>query len=207
MAETDDTPRIDAEYAAKHLYSAIGDATGKHPIGPKDMVKVVDKLMPYLYELVQGYFSAFIFPRTSHSLCDEFVFHMTHPGASDVVGTSVVVRDGTGIQRVLFASTVSHVDLSRPDRHECGRIGPQPGEMVSRGPATTFAAPRDPWKHRSAGMSCATCMWFVEKTPQVDAGVAVKIGRCRRHAPTMNGYPAVFPTDWCGDHKLDETKL
>ncbi len=32
------------------------------------------------------------------------------------------------------------------------------------------------------------------------------VGRCRRHAPTMNGYPAVYMTDWCGDHKLDENK-
>jgi len=57
----------------------------------------------------------------------------------------------------------------------------------------------DPWVHRSAGMRCKTCMWYVEKAPGF-------IGRCRRHAPTMGGYPVVFPTDWCGDHKLDETK-
>jgi hypothetical protein len=59
----------------------------------------------------------------------------------------------------------------------------------------------DPWEHRNANMKCKTCMWFVEKV----GGAA--IGRCRRHAPTMNGYPVVFVTDWCGDHKLDETKL
>lgn len=29
------------------------------------------------------------------------------------------------------------------------------------------------------------------------------VGRCRRHAPTLNGYPVVLPKDWCGDHKLD----
>lgn len=57
---------------------------------------------------------------------------------------------------------------------------------------------KDNWIHRSAGMLCKTCMWFVSK------GV---VGRCRRRAPTMNGYPVVFDTDWCGDHKLDETKL
>ena len=57
----------------------------------------------------------------------------------------------------------------------------------------------DPWKHRSAGMLCATCMWYVPKERKGDAD---SIGRCRRHAPTMNGYPVVFPTDWCGDHKL-----
>jgi hypothetical protein len=23
----------------------------------------------------------------------------------------------------------------------------------------------------------------------------------------MNGWPVMFPGDWCGDHKLDEEKL
>jgi len=54
----------------------------------------------------------------------------------------------------------------------------------------------DPWQHRIAGMRCSTCMWFVEK--------ANGVGRCRRHAPTMNGYPVVYLSDWCGDHKFDE---
>lgn len=72
---------------------------------------------------------------------------------------------------------------------------------------------RDNWAHRSAGMKCQTCMWFVEKNVSLEkAGlghfeVTGKIGRCRRRAPTLNGFPAVFGTDWCGDHKLDETKL
>ena len=56
----------------------------------------------------------------------------------------------------------------------------------------------DKWKNRSEGMKCRTCMWFVLK--------AGDIGRCRRHAPTMNGYPLVFVDDWCGDHKIDENK-
>jgi hypothetical protein len=41
-------------------------------------------------------------------------------------------------------------------------------------------------------------MWFVLKGTS-------GLGRCRRHAPTLGGYPAVFDTDWCGDHKLDES--
>lgn len=64
---------------------------------------------------------------------------------------------------------------------------------------------KDPWVHRSAGMKCNTCMWFVNKV--VDGNQMSKVGRCRRHAPTMNGYPVVFNTDWCGDHKLDESKV
>jgi hypothetical protein len=57
-------------------------------------------------------------------------------------------------------------------------------------------------------------MYFVRKAvklaepatnrPTNDKG---DLGRCRRHAPTMSGFPAVFETDWCGDHKLDENKI
>lgn len=63
----------------------------------------------------------------------------------------------------------------------------------------------DPWKHRSKGMSCLTCMWFVPKEEKPDEPAV--LGRCRRHAPTMSGYPVVMPADWCGDHKLDGSKL
>ena len=62
-----------------------------------------------------------------------------------------------------------------------------------------MAIPDDNWAHRSESMRCLTCMWFVQKTEV--------LGRCRRRAPTMSGYPAVFRTDWCGDHKLDENKI
>jgi len=44
-------------------------------------------------------------------------------------------------------------------------------------------------------------MWYV---PKVDEGYSTVIGRCRRHAPTMNGFPVVYESDWCGDHRLDE---
>lgn len=65
-------------------------------------------------------------------------------------------------------------------------------------------AAQDPWKHRAAGMRCATCIWSVAKT-RAD-GAPSEVARCRRHAPTMNGYPVVYLTDWCGDHRLDENK-
>jgi hypothetical protein len=67
----------------------------------------------------------------------------------------------------------------------------------------------DPWAHRSAGMQCRTCMWFAEKvsqTPRAETDTRGAVGRCRRHAPSIAGYPVVFSTDWCGDHKLDESK-
>lgn len=57
----------------------------------------------------------------------------------------------------------------------------------------------DNWKHRSKKMKCKTCMWFAYKDNT--------LGRCRRNAPTMGGFPAVFVTDWCGNHKLDEGKI
>lgn len=66
----------------------------------------------------------------------------------------------------------------------------------------------DSWKHRSLNMRCHTCMWFVFKEPMVPPQQdKSSIGRCRRHAPTISGYPVVYNHDWCGDHKLDENKI
>lgn len=56
---------------------------------------------------------------------------------------------------------------------------------------------KDNWANRVFGMVCGTCMFFVLK-PNDEKDV----GRCRRHAPTLGGWPVVFPSDWCGDHKL-----
>lgn len=77
----------------------------------------------------------------------------------------------------------------------------------------------DNWKHRSKGMVCRTCISFVPKAVEAreadmypaksadrDAPPPV-LGRCRKHAPTMGGFPVVFETDWCGDHRLDEEKF
>lgn len=60
---------------------------------------------------------------------------------------------------------------------------------------------KDPWANRQEVMRCETCIWCVVK------GSSGKIGRCRRHAPSMGGFPVIFVMDdWCGDHRLDETK-
>jgi len=70
----------------------------------------------------------------------------------------------------------------------------------------------DNWEHRSVRMRCLGCMWFVEKRAVVDPGLDEErtpynlLGRCRRHAPTLSGWPVVFSGDWCGDHKIDENK-
>ena len=71
-------------------------------------------------------------------------------------------------------------------------------------PCTEEIPSRDPWAHRSEKMRCRTCMWYVRKDS--DGGNILAVGRCRRHAPTMSGYPVVFESDWCGDHKLDGSK-
>lgn len=60
----------------------------------------------------------------------------------------------------------------------------------------------DLWRHRSANMRCQTCMYFVVKAIE-----GKSLGRCRRHSPTLAGWPAVFSQDWCGDHKIDEEKI
>lgn len=72
----------------------------------------------------------------------------------------------------------------------------------------------DNWKHRSSSMKCSTCMYYVPKLVQrvatkKDSITSVEsiLGRCRRSAPTIKGYPVVFNTDWCGEHKLDENKV
>lgn len=77
--------------------------------------------------------------------------------------------------------------------------------------------PLDPWRHRSSEMRCKTCMWFTPKyvesntlndptRPMATTLTKGPVGRCRRRAPTMSGYPVVYESDWCGDHKIDEAK-
>lgn len=49
---------------------------------------------------------------------------------------------------------------------------------------------------------CKICIWFSEKkdNPIRYEDPILKIGHCRRYAPTMNSYPVIFNNDWCGDH-------
>lgn len=62
----------------------------------------------------------------------------------------------------------------------------------------------DNWEHRSIHMRCKTCMSYAGKASK--SGI-IKLGRCKHNAPTMSGFPVVFPTDWCGEHKIDENKI
>lgn len=97
---------------------------------------------------------------------------------------------------------------------------PTCGETLSeRDKRLAQAAKADAWKHRSDGMRCKTCMWFNPKavseerraemgyTPSPTGAKLFDLGRCRRHAPSMGGYPVVFVNDWCGDHRIDENKI
>ncbi len=52
----------------------------------------------------------------------------------------------------------------------------------------------DRWD-RKTDYNCGSCMYCVPKSQDE--------GRCRRHAPALQGYPVVYlRDDWCGDHKL-----
>ena len=54
----------------------------------------------------------------------------------------------------------------------------------------------DNWKHCGLSMKCGSCMWWIQKTGNsgdINLSSNSKIDpldRCRRHAPTMNGFPA-----------------
>lgn len=52
----------------------------------------------------------------------------------------------------------------------------------------------DNWKNKVQEMQCRTCAFYVQF-------------RCRRNAPTIHGFPPVYPTDWCGNHRLDKTTM
>ena len=68
---------------------------------------------------------------------------------------------------------------------------------------------QDNWGQRSKGMVCSTCMFYVPKVREGsdDPVIQLQVGRCRRHAPTLGGWPVMKPGDFCGDHKLDEEKV
>jgi hypothetical protein len=67
---------------------------------------------------------------------------------------------------------------------------------------------KDNWKGRLIGRKCKSCIHYVEKVPTDDTRNHTIIGRCRRHAPVcQEGYPVVYPSDWCGDYRMDEEKV
>lgn len=51
------------------------------------------------------------------------------------------------------------------------------------------------------GIQCRTCLYF-----EIEEGNERGVGRCRRHAPTLGGFPIVLQEDWCGDYEPDANK-
>lgn len=76
--------------------------------------------------------------------------------------------------------------------------------LKTTGDITKDLTQNDPWQHRAKTMRCFTCMFFARKHLINRRGEDTWVGRCRRNAPTIKGYPVVFEDDWCGEHKLDE---
>lgn len=60
-------------------------------------------------------------------------------------------------------------------------------------PTTPADQQADNWnKDLTKTYACCTCMHYINY-------------RCRKHAPRgLEGWPAVYPTDYCGDHKMDK---
>ena len=44
-------------------------------------------------------------------------------------------------------------------------------------------------------MKCVLCIWYIGTTEE---------GECRRHNPSMDGFPRVKSNDWCGEYKQDD---
>lgn len=109
----------------------------------------------------------------------------------------------------MIEQTNNWPDRQRPEQIPETAIGKLSADQQKQINSAVAKQAIDPWIHRSSGMRCRTCMWFVGKEPQA-LTVTLKsqeVGRCRRHAPSMNGYPVVYMTDWCGDHRIDENKI
>ena len=107
------------------------------------------------------------------------------------------------LEEAFLAGRESEIDFPAVSPPSCSDLAAQAKRLCEY----TTKTDRDPWKHRSKGMRCVTCMWFAVKATPEPPKERGALGRCRRNAPTMGGYPAVFETDWCGQHKLDETKI
>lgn len=53
---------------------------------------------------------------------------------------------------------------------------------------------------RQTGFCCRSCAFCVPNNEE--------LGRCRRNAPTMKGFPVVYlDSDFCGDHKIGSNPL
>lgn len=86
-----------------------------------------------------------------------------------------------------------------PKKIALGGCGPKEPEPYMPYPTENRIIPKNPidnWDKATNNMQrCELCMHY--------AGM-----RCRRHAPKgQEGWPAVYPTDWCGDHKMSKATM
>lgn len=85
-------------------------------------------------------------------------------------------------------------------------VGLEANDIFPNDITTAASAPtQDMWAHPGATMRCRTCMYYVPKASA--SPLYLEVGRCRRRSPTMQGWPVIYPEDWCGDHKLDADKI
>ena len=118
-----------------------------------------------------------------------------------------------GLEAAAKAAENAPIKTSRRERSEASALIDGLDRTLTTKKGNTMS--NDPWIHRSDNMKCKTCMWFVPKVAAThplhdnkhNDTNTYDLGRCRRHAPSMGGYPVVMVNDWCGDHRLDENKF
>jgi len=104
------------------------------------------------------------------------------------------------VRRVVGANPSSPVNdpLDLAAGEAGGSIPKYHAEPVDQASNAVPIRPIDNWADKAAFV-CATCMWFMVKGPVFGHS---DMGRCRKKAPTLQGWPAMFSTDFCGDHKI-----
>ena len=150
---------------------------------------------------------------------DCFATAMAHEGQLNMMG--VVVEDTPDGTRWSYKGAPIGLPEQHPRMKELRRKEEMEDSIIHSMENLFPGVPpakADNWVHRSKGMKCKTCMFYVAKDALVRGeglqpvdkplklNVAI-IGRCRRNAPTMNGWPVMYDSDWCGSHKLDENKV
>jgi len=119
-------------------------------------------------------------------------------GGERIPGTEHVCSNDACLESVALRKAMNKKELVHCAG--CGGIV-MTGEIHACGPPKAIRViTGDKWD-RKTDFNCGSCMYFVPK-------VNSTAGRCRRHAPTLQGYPAVDQErDWCGDHKVGTNPL
>ncbi len=117
------------------------------------------------------------------------------PTEPELVRLKIAARNA--IVKAMDDSEAQHpgTPSTDPDSAYRGQVGQYLDDPVK------FIEPKDNWADRST-LACQTCMWFVSKPPDSKSIGPRPLGRCRRRSPELGGWPVVYTTDFCGDHKL-----